>query len=49
MDIVYQADKAWLLDMATHRSVERLAMVFYRLPFEPYARFADKCSTFCGP
>ena len=29
--------KAWLLDMATHRSVERLAMVFYRLPFEPYA------------
>ena len=29
--------KAWLLDMAMHRSVERLAMDFYRLPFEPYA------------
>jgi hypothetical protein len=29
--------KSWLLDMATHRSVERLAMDFYRLPFEPYA------------
>ncbi len=29
--------KSWLLDMASHRSVERLAMDFYRLPFEPYA------------
>jgi len=29
--------KSWLLDLASHRSVERLALVFYRLPFEPYA------------
>jgi len=29
--------KSWLLDKATHRSVENLAMDFYRLPFEPYA------------
>lgn len=29
--------KSWLIDRAVHRSVERLAMDFYRLPFEPYA------------
>ncbi|MSR60436.1 MAG: hypothetical protein EXS05_22815 [Planctomycetaceae bacterium] len=29
--------KAWLLDLATHRSVDQLALAFYRLPFEPYA------------
>ena len=29
--------KAWLLEMAVHRSAERIALAFYRLPFEPYA------------
>jgi len=29
--------KASLLDLAVHRSVEHLALAFYRLPFEPYA------------
>lgn len=29
--------KAWFLDLAAHRSVERLALEFYRLPYEPYA------------
>jgi hypothetical protein len=29
--------KARLLDLAVHRSVENLALAFYRLPFEPYA------------
>ncbi len=29
--------KACFLEMATHRSVERLAMAFYQVPFEPYA------------
>ncbi len=29
--------KANLLDLAVHRSVENLALAFYRLPFEPYA------------
>lgn len=29
--------KAWLLDRAVHRSVEHLALEFYRLPYEPYA------------
>jgi hypothetical protein len=29
--------KAWLLELATHRSAEKLALAFYELPFEPYA------------
>lgn len=29
--------KSWLLDKATHRSVERLAMDFYQVPIETYA------------
>lgn len=29
--------KAWYLDLAVHRSVEHLALEFYRLPYEPYA------------
>jgi len=29
--------KARFLDLATHRSVDNLALAFYRLPFEPYA------------
>jgi hypothetical protein len=29
--------KSWFMEMATHRSVENLAMAFYQLPFEPYA------------
>lgn len=29
--------KATLLEMATHRRAESLAMAFYELPFEPYA------------
>ncbi len=29
--------KAWFLDMATHRSVDHLALAFYQIPFEPYA------------
>lgn len=29
--------KAWFLEMATHRSVDHLALAFYQLPFEPYA------------
>jgi hypothetical protein len=29
--------KAWLLETAAHRSMEHLALSFYRLPFEPYA------------
>jgi len=29
--------KASLLDLAVHRSVDHLALAFYRLPFEPYA------------
>jgi hypothetical protein len=29
--------KARFLDLATHRTVENLALEFYRIPFEPYA------------
>lgn len=29
--------KAWMLELAAHRSVENLILAFYRLPFEPYA------------
>jgi hypothetical protein len=29
--------KAWLLELAVHRSIDHLALAFYRLPFEPYA------------
>jgi hypothetical protein len=29
--------RARLLDLATHRSAENLALEFYRLPFEPYS------------
>lgn len=29
--------KARLLDLATHRSAENLALEFYRIPYEPYA------------
>lgn len=29
--------KAWLLELAAHRSVDQLAIAFYKLPFEPYA------------
>jgi hypothetical protein len=29
--------KASMLELAVHRSVENLAMAFYRLPYEPYA------------
>ena len=29
--------KEWFLAMSTHRSVERLAIAFYQIPFEPYA------------
>ena len=29
--------KARLLDLATHRTVENLAVEFYRIPYEPYA------------
>lgn len=34
---LYLQWEALLVEMATHRSAERLAMEFYRLPFEPYA------------
>ncbi len=33
----YLGLKSYFLDLAAHRSVERLALEFYRLPFEPYA------------
>jgi hypothetical protein len=33
----YKEIRAHLLDLAAHRSPERLALEFYRLPFEPYA------------
>ncbi len=33
----YLEIKAWLLDLATHCSVDNLVLAFYRLPFEPYA------------
>jgi len=29
--------KAYFLDLAVHRSPEKLALAFYELPFEPYA------------
>ena len=29
--------KAWLLELAVHRSAENLAKAFYQIPFEPYA------------
>jgi len=29
--------KAWFLELAVHRSVEKLSLAFYELPFEPYA------------
>lgn len=29
--------KAWLLDRATQRPAETIALAFYRVPFEPYA------------
>lgn len=34
----YQALKAYLLEVATRHSLEHLAMEFYSVPFEPYAR-----------
>jgi hypothetical protein len=33
----YLLMKARVLELATHRSAETLAMAFYRFPFEPYA------------
>jgi hypothetical protein len=33
----YKELKALLLELATHRSASRLALEFYRLPYEPYA------------
>lgn len=33
----YKELRAHLLELAVHRSAERLALEFYRLPFEPYA------------
>lgn len=29
--------KAWFLELAVHRSAEKLTLAFYELPFEPYA------------
>lgn len=29
--------KAWFLELALHRSVDKLLMAFYELPYEPYA------------
>lgn len=34
---VYLGVRAYLLELAVHRSAEKLAMEFYELPFEPYA------------
>lgn len=34
---VFLGIRAYLLELAVHRSVEKLAMEFYELPFEPYA------------
>jgi len=34
---VYLGIRAYLLELAVHRSAEKLAMEFYELPFEPYA------------
>jgi hypothetical protein len=33
----YLEIKAWFLELSVHRSVDHLALAFYRLPFEPYA------------
>ena len=33
----YKEIRDYLLDLAVHRSAQRLALEFYRLPFEPYA------------
>ncbi len=34
---VYLGIRAYLMELAVHRSVEKLVMEFYELPFEPYA------------
>ncbi len=34
---VYLGIRAYLLELAAHRSADKLAMEFYELPFEPYA------------
>ena len=34
---VYLGIRAYLLELAVHRSADKLAMEFYELPFEPYA------------
>lgn len=36
--VEYQRLKAWMLELATHRSVENMRRELQRLPFEPYAR-----------
>jgi len=35
--------KAYFLDLATHRSADKLAVAFYELPYEPYAPIRRQC------